>query len=184
MPILKNRKYPVGCLHTSTDILTYIENLPTPEERVEAHDKIEAVERKAMDEMVPQSGISELFKFLHENNVSKSICTRNLIKPVSYLIDSFVPAELQEFKVIVTREFQPPKPKPDPLLHIAKQLNTKPSEMVMVGDSIDDMRSGADAGFITILLENDVNRHLTEDKELVHYSVNQLDDIVNLFESV
>lgn len=170
----------VGCLDKSIDILHFIENLPTIEERVEAHNKIEAVEQRAMDEMQPQSGLIELFQYLNDNDVSKSICTRNLIKPVNYLIDSFVPTELNEFKCIVTREFQPPKPKPDPLLHIARRLNINPSEMVMVGDSIDDMQAGLEAGFTTILLENDVNKHLTKDTTLVHYSVKKLSDIIDL----
>lgn len=174
----------VGCLDRRIDILKFIDQLPDEESKMEAHLKIEAVERKAMAEMEPQDGILELFEFLSRNEISKSICTRNLIKPVNHLIENFIPEDLQNFEHIVTRDFYPPKPRPEPLLHISKQLNIDPTEMIMVGDSIDDMKSGTDAGFTTILLVNNVNRHLIDDKSLAHYNVETLSEIIDLFEEV
>lgn len=39
-------------IDNKTDILSYIEALPTPEERRMAHDKIEKIEEDAMNKMV------------------------------------------------------------------------------------------------------------------------------------
>lgn len=173
----------IGCLDRSIDILTFIEELQDVEARLKAHDKIQAVEKKAMHEMLPQPGMIELFQFLQNNQVTKNICTRNLINPVNYLIDHFIPAPLNEFEQIVTRDFSPPKPRPEPLLYIAKQLNISPEEMIMVGDSIDDMKSGTAAGCTTILLVNTVNRELVSKRSLVHFSVESLSDIIDLLEA-
>lgn len=60
----------------SEDILDYIHSLPTQEQK-EAFEKIQAIERKAMGEQVPQAGLVQLMEFLDHWGVSKGICTRN-----------------------------------------------------------------------------------------------------------
>ncbi|KAK5004351.1 hypothetical protein LTR28_009034, partial [Elasticomyces elasticus] len=58
------------------DILDYIYALPEKEQQ-EAHDKIEAVERKAMKEQKPQAGLISLMEYLDKKRIRKGICTRN-----------------------------------------------------------------------------------------------------------
>ncbi|CAK7264665.1 hypothetical protein SEPCBS57363_001195 [Sporothrix epigloea] len=55
------------------------------------------------------------------------------------------------------------------------------SALIMVGDSIDDMTAGRKAGAATVLLVNDVNRHLAvhEHTDLV---VSRLDDLIDILE--
>ena len=60
----------------SEDILDHIHALPQPEQN-EAFAKIQAIERKAMAEQVPQEGLGELMRFLDGKGVGKGICTRN-----------------------------------------------------------------------------------------------------------
>lgn len=78
---------------------------------------------------------------------------------------------------IVTREFRPPKPSPAGILHIAKSwgvvkesdiVDNKPVArvpipMIMVGDSIDDMISGHEAGAATVLLRSEGKEDLEKD---------------------
>lgn len=59
-----------------TDILDHIYSL-SPEEQEAAHGKIQAIERKAMAEQVPQAGLVTLMEFLDKHGVKKAICTRN-----------------------------------------------------------------------------------------------------------
>ena len=56
------------------------------------------------------------------------------------------------------------------------------SGLIMVGDSIDDITAGRRAGAATVLLVNDVNRHLAnnENTDLV---IAQLDDLVDILEN-
>jgi phosphoglycolate phosphatase-like HAD superfamily hydrolase len=56
------------------------------------------------------------------------------------------------------------------------------SGLLMVGDSIDDMTAGRRAGAATVLLVNDVNRHLAEH---VHTDlvIEKLDELIDVLES-
>ncbi|KAK5782370.1 putative haloacid dehalogenase-like hydrolase PWA37_005374 [Arxiozyma heterogenica] len=173
----------IGLNNKEKDILEFIEELPTTEDKKWAKEKIHEVEIKAMEEMRPQPGLIELMRFLTLNNFSKNICTRNVITPVNYLINKYIPQEWSKFDHILTREFRPTKPYPEPLLHISKLLETEPGQLIMVGDSFDDMKSGHSAGCITILLKNHVNGYLlNEHRNLIDFTVNTLDEIIPLLQ--
>ncbi|KAK9456490.1 HAD-like domain-containing protein [Dipodascopsis uninucleata] len=162
----------------SVDILDHVYSLEIAEQKV-ANEKIRQIERTAMVEMKPQPGLDELMSFLERKGVLKTICTRNFETPVNHLLSTFLPEKL--FHPIVTREFKPPKPSPAGILHIAKHWNIDPKNMIMVGDSVDDMLAGHHAGCATILLESDVNGHLKEAPE-TDAVVPRLDYIINLIE--
>ncbi|QLQ78233.1 hypothetical protein HG537_0A04800 [Torulaspora globosa] len=173
----------VGLQDPSVDILTFIEALPTPVERLEAHRRIQQVESQAMAEMQPQPGLVTLMRFLTINGISKSICTRNLREPVDYLIDRFLPAEYSNFDYILTREFKPTKPSGDPLLHIARSLGIEPANIAMIGDSRDDMLSARAAGCQTVFVHHASNASLLasdEDSQMIDFVVSDLTQLVTL----
>ena len=58
------------------DILDYIHALPE-QQQSDAFAKVQAIERKAMGEQVPQPGMVALMEFLDLRGVMKGICTRN-----------------------------------------------------------------------------------------------------------
>ncbi|KAF2030684.1 HAD-like protein [Setomelanomma holmii] len=163
-----------------TDILDHIYSLPEAEQK-EAHEKIRNIERTAMKSQQPQAGLVELMEHLDSRGIQKGICTRNFDAPVEHLLNTFLPSS--KFHPVVTREFRPPKPDPAGILHIAKQWMHEDggSGLIMVGDSIDDMTAGFRAGAATVLLVNDVNRHLAnhEHTDLV---VKQLDELIGILE--
>lgn len=173
----------VGLQDPAVDILTFIDALPTPEERLEAHRRIQQVEAQAMAEMQPQPGLVTLMRFLTTNGISKSICTRNLREPVDYLIDRFLPAEYSNFDYILTREFKPTKPSGEPLLHISRDLCIEPSHILMLGDSRDDMLAGRAAGCQTVLVHHSANASLLasdEDAQMIDFVVRDLSEVVTL----
>lgn len=53
------------------------------------------------------------------------------------------------------------------------------SELIMVGDSIDDMTAGRRAGAATVLLVNPANEHLAE-HEHTDLVINSLDDLIGI----
>lgn len=61
----------------SIDILEHISDLPTPEARLAAADKIKAVEREGMRSQQPQPGLVELMDYLQARGVRRALCTRN-----------------------------------------------------------------------------------------------------------
>ncbi|KAF2022388.1 HAD-like protein [Aaosphaeria arxii CBS 175.79] len=165
----------------SVDILDHIYALPTASEQEAAQEKIRAIERKAMASQEPQSGLVELMEYLDSRQIQKGICTRNFDAPVEHLLTTFLPKSL--FAPIITREFRPPKPDPAGILHIAKTWMHEDggNSLIMVGDSIDDMTAGFRAGAATVLLVNDVNRHLV-DHEHTDLIVERLDDLIKILE--
>ncbi|KAL2196556.1 HAD-like domain-containing protein [Corynascus similis CBS 632.67] len=56
------------------------------------------------------------------------------------------------------------------------------SGLIMVGDSIDDMTAGRRAGAKTVLLVNDVNRHLA-DHEHTDMVISRLDELIDVLEN-
>lgn len=164
-----------------TDILDHIYSLPDAEQE-EAHEKVRDIERKAMKKQRPQAGLVELMDYLDSRGLKKGICTRNFDAPVEHLLTTFLPSS--KFSPVVTREFRPPKPDPAGILHIAKQWMHEDGgeNLIMVGDSIDDMTAGWRAGAATVLLVNDVNKHLAEHQH-TDLVVKQLDDLVEILEN-
>jgi phosphoglycolate phosphatase-like HAD superfamily hydrolase len=135
-----------------------------------------------MKKQKPQAGLVELMEYLDSRSIQKGICTRNFDAPVNHLLTTFLPSS--KFSPVVTREFRPPKPDPAGILHIAKEWMHEDAgdSLIMVGDSIDDMTAGFRAGAATVLLINDVNKHLAE-HEHTDIVVKQLDDLIEILEN-
>ncbi|PNY25093.1 putative hydrolase [Tolypocladium capitatum] len=170
---------------SSIDILQHIESLP-PSQQPAAVESIRAIERRVMESQVPQPGLTSLMAFLDARRVRKAICTRNFDVPVQNLLTKFLAGSV--FDPVVTRDFRPPKPDPAGILHIAANWGLRgdngvpdASGLIMVGDSLDDMTAGRKAGAATVLLVNDVNRHL-EHHEHTDLVINRLDDLVAILE--
>jgi HAD superfamily hydrolase (TIGR01549 family) len=163
-----------------TDILDHIHALD-PSLQPAAQEKIRAIECAAMKTQEPQPGLVDLMEYLDRRGVQKGICTRNFDAPVAHLLSAFLPGSV--FGPIVTREFRPPKPDPAGILHIAQTWEhpDNGNSLIMVGDSIDDMTAGHRAGAATVLLVNDVNRHLVE-HEHTDLVVERLDDLIEVLE--
>lgn len=177
----------------SEDILDYIHSLPEQQQH-EAFAKIQSIERKAMSEQVPQEGLVALMEFLDGSGVRRGICTRNFDAPVTHLLTHHLPSHLEPFAPIITRDFRPPKPSPAGILHIAQawQLtstasvpetspDSRPLPLIMVGDSVDDMAAGRDAGALTVLLRSAGKEELEGD-ERTDVVVERLDELIGLLE--
>jgi phosphoglycolate phosphatase-like HAD superfamily hydrolase len=80
--------------------------------------------------------------------------TRNTAKTVRYLVQHLK----FDFSAVLTRDFEPVKPAPEPVLHICGQWGIQPAEALVVGDYRDDILCGKAAGTRTCLLLNDNNR--------------------------
>ncbi|KAF2260500.1 HAD-like protein [Lojkania enalia] len=165
----------------ATDILDHVYALPEPQQS-QAQEKIRDIERTAMSLQKPQTGLVELMDYLDRRTIQKGICTRNFDAPVAHLLNTFLPQS--KFDPIITREFRPPKPDPAGILHIAKSWMHQDggNSLIMVGDSIDDMTAGFRAGAATVLLVNDVNKHLAEHQH-TDLVVRRLDDLIPILEN-
>ncbi|KXT14929.1 hypothetical protein AC579_3080 [Pseudocercospora musae] len=112
--------------------------------------------------------------------------------PVNHLLHNHIPSHVNPFAPVVTRDFRPPKPSPAGILHIAhawglvKSSNVpemppeeRPLPLVMVGDSVDDMAAGRDAGALTVLLRSEGKEELETDSR-TDVVISRLDELVTL----
>lgn len=158
----------------TTDILTHIHSLP-PGEQEQAHAAIQAIERRAMAQQIPQAGLVTLMDYLDTHSIRKGICTRNFDAPVAHLLTTHLPKHIMS--PVITRSFRPPKPSPAGILHIACEWGIVGSAdmpevgsrerllpLVMVGDSVDDIEAGYEAGALTVLLRSEGKEELERDE--------------------
>lgn len=167
----------INCPKTS-DILEHVYAMPAAEQDT-AMEAIRDVERRAMTSQTPQPGLLTLITFLETHNLPMGICTRNFDTPVTHLLEKFLAGS--KFHPIVTRDFRPPKPHPAGILHICESWGVSAEGVLMVGDSVDDMTAGYRAGATTVLLVNDVNRHLVE-HDHTDIVIERLDELIPILE--
>ncbi|KAM3425315.1 putative hydrolase [Cercospora zeina] len=178
----------------SEDILDHINALPEPRQ-TEAFDKIKAIESEAMSKQIPQAGLVALMEFLDRHGIKKAICTRNFDAPVNHLLEKHIPSHLNPFDPVITRDFKPPKPSPEGILHIARGWRVENSRgnpmertaevpllpIIMVGDSVDDMAAGRGAGALTVLLKSEGKEELETDAR-TDVAIGTLDELIGLLE--
>ncbi|KAI9207944.1 HAD-like domain-containing protein [Polychytrium aggregatum] len=146
-------------LHASDDIVHKL-NEWTGERRVAAERIIREMEEEALANTQLQPNVHKLLGELQSLRIPLAILTRNAMPSVAHVLENHLPQ--YRFSPIITRDFVPTKPAPDPLLHIARAWGYDPRELIMVGDAKDDLACGTQAGAVTVLLMNEANRHLQE----------------------
>ena len=175
----------------TTDILTHISTLP-PSSQPAANKTLRDIETRYMYLQAPQPGLVPLIDYLDARRVRKAIWTRNWDRPVRSLLNRFLKG--REF-VVVTREWGgEPKPQPGGILSIAEgwglwtgnedgsgEGRPDASQLIMVGDSMDDMLGGRNAGAATVLLLNDHNGHVAT-SGMADLVINRLDDLIQVLE--
>lgn len=164
-----------------------------PDSMEEAESRLQYVETKAMIRQLPTLGVKTTLAGLQSLNIQLGICTRNVPTPVTHFLTNVLNkdthSELEGKFVwdgpIVTREFQPPKPSPEPILHIIEQFSKRigstvdPRDILMIGDSIDDMQAGKGAGCGIVLIKH--NQHGNDkvpDMINVDFVVENLTDLI------
>lgn len=151
----------------STDILEHIQSLPRLESEA-AMKSIQDIEEEAMLQMRAREGLADCLLGLKANGVRVALCTRNFARPVDFFLKKVVAEQLgleASFSPIVDRSFYPPKPRGEPLLHIIKHWGLEAKNVIMVGDSQDDMLAGRRAGCATVLIgESEMDENLVDQR--------------------
>jgi len=124
-------------------------------------------------------GVVNTLNLLKEEGVLLACITN---KPEKFTLPLLEQIGIDQFfdKVVCGDTFDEKKPHPMPLLEVATELNVLPSESVMVGDSVNDIKAAQAAGFYSICVDygyyGDYDVHqLGADVVISHFSdINQL----------
>lgn len=164
----------------SEDILDFVHALPE-ERQKRAHLILKDIEQRTMLKMRPQPGLRDLFSWLRDHKLPFTIQTRNTRGPVDHFLETWLPG-FRLTDPVLTREFYPYKPAPDGLVRISKAWNLEPSDLIMVGDSADDILAATNAGALSVLLRNSQNAHLVSSKH-PDVVIDSLLELIPLLES-
>lgn len=126
--------------------------------------------------------------------------SRSLIKcvfstPVAHFLKHHIPKHATPFSPTITRDFRPPKPSPAGILHIAHAwgITNSPSvpstprwerllPLLMVGDSIDDIEAGYEAGALTVFLRSP-GKEAVEEDERTDVAISRLDELIEILKN-
>lgn len=132
------------------------------------------------DELVMEyPNVYETIKSLHEQGYKLGVVTskaRTTVKMGLKLtkLDAF-------FDVVVTiDDVKKPKPDAEPVLMALAQLQSKPDESIMVGDSIFDIRSGKNAAVTTAAVGWTIKGREALEKESPDYILDDMGDLLNI----
>ena len=161
-----------------TDILTHVSKVADPPASMAL---IKRIEDEGMLAATIAPGVEPLLNYLTARGIRKAILTRNYASPVSHLLSRHLGLRYT-FDPIVTREFYPPKPEPHGIRHIAGLWGCDTRELLMIGDSIDDMAAGRRAGAATVLVGHSGNGEIRV-HEFTDYVVESLDQLIEVLEN-
>lgn len=163
------------------DILKFC-NSKSGIDKEKAFQMVEEFEEEGRQNTKLQPGVCELLRFLSQNGLKRALITRNEQPSVDQFLDMLGdPVNYGgPFTHSLTRDFTPPKPHPAPLLHICKQWEVHPRNVVMVGDHLHDIQCGKDAGSVTMLLNDSKNGDF---KRYADFNVDSLNGIITLITS-
>lgn len=139
------------------DILAAVAAWPDPAARARAHAIIEEVEMAGLARLQLAPGLHGLVASLDRRGLPRGLVTRNNGRAVTaFHAHLHTVAAAPPFTPALAREFQPPKPHPAAIHHCAAAWGVRPTEVVMIGDSlVDDVVAGNRAGAHTILIDHD-----------------------------
>ena len=144
----------IGCPQDMA-ILEFIDAIEDVDERRWIVSLLEDFEMKGAEKSTPCDGACELIRYIQSQKLGIGILTRNGLNPVLRSLEKFPGINEDDFDIIVTRnDSVKPKPSPHGVCLAAERMGVHPSEMIMVGDYIFDIRAGNRAGSITIFLKN------------------------------
>ena len=162
------------------DILDHISSLPSPARALaEAVVVEEEAAGLARTRLRPDSGT--LLAALAARGLRRGLLTRNNDAAMAHTV-AMIHAEAtarglrgETFCTMLSRSFEPPKPSAAPLLHICAQWGVKPSEVIFVGDSSDDMLCARSGGSVAVLIGDD-----EEAKPHADHMVEELSEVLGL----
>lgn len=146
-----------------TPILEHLQQLTDPLEYQRALMIIEAFEINGAAQACWMPGAAELLALLQAHRLPTAILTRNMRSATALCLQ-----RLQiHVDIVLTREDAPAKPDPAGLLHIARQWQRQPAELLFIGDFHFDLSTAKNAGMPSCLYLNDHNQHFRPQADFV-----------------
>lgn len=106
-------------------------------------------ERRLTNKTKPYDGIMEMLTKLQSNSIPMGVCTNKQHFAAEEIVNKLFP-NIKFGSVIGDKKGLPRKPDPTKVLQIAKLFDVKPEYVAYFGDTIVDMKTAHNAGFLSI----------------------------------
>ncbi len=155
-------------------IIDYAER-SSPEERARALEILERHEERAARESELHDGVREMLDYIAQKRLKTALLTRNSRKSVNTVLRK----HNLHFEFIVSRDDAKPKPAPDPIFLLSRQMDIHTDYLLMVGDYKYDIMCGKAAGTKTVLLryQEYVETEVTPD-----FEINSIREVIQVIE--
>ncbi|KAG2487568.1 hypothetical protein HYH03_013847 [Edaphochlamys debaryana] len=134
------------------DLFTVMEAWGEPARIAGAMDTILQIEAEAAKAVSAMPGLMPLLELIREKQVPVALVTRNTPQSVEAFFNLIGPEWAGIFSQVLTREFKYVKPDRRLLAEVAKTWGISPSDMLMIGDSFEDVECGNAAGAASCLI--------------------------------
>ena len=118
------------------------------EEKSEKMFKLVQFELNAVDNARLISGAADIIHAIHRSGTACALLTRNSSECLHRVLDKF---NILKFNCVKSRDNLPPKPHPDSVGNICKELNINPERTICIGDFYYDIQSAKQAGTFSVL---------------------------------
>lgn len=159
---LKDKNYPVSLLR---------------EARNKAYAIIEDEELVSVNQAQLANGAKKLLSFLQGNEIKVVIISRNGMGCIQACIEAL---DIPKPELIISRDevdFEELKPAPRQATMALNKLKLKPTEVVLIGDSLYDIQCGRSLGIRTVLVGR--SKH-TEESLNADFVISSLSDLMEL----
>tara|TARA_R110001592_G_scaffold112297_3_gene310362 strand:- start:205 stop:846 length:642 start_codon:yes stop_codon:yes gene_type:complete len=133
------------------DILSYLADLPTPQQRAEVEQTIHEFEMAGAALSTWMPGAEALLEALARAGISTGIVTRNTRAAFDVCSKRLAIPPI----AVITREDAPAKPDPTGLLNLAAKFSVLPENAIYVGDYVYDLQAARAAGMRSCLYDPD-----------------------------
>ena len=170
----------MGC-PAGVSVLTYIESLEDPAQAGSATEILDRHESKAAAAAELMEGARDLITVIRGKGLPIGIITRNSRSAIDRSFQNFSDLQQTEFDMIITRDDSYRlKPDPEGVIAAAKRFGVDPSTLLLVGDYVDDVAAGNEAGAMTVFFDNRGDR--TFEMPPSTWTISRLAELRALFE--
>lgn len=157
-------------------VLEYMERVDE-KERMRVSSILARFEAQASMDAELNDGAREVLDFVVRKGKKTALLTRNSRRSV----DTVLRKHDLKFDCVVSREDAKPKPSPDPILLIGRELGIESKHLLVIGDYKFDILCGQAAGTKTALL---YNNHEYDMDVVPDFKLKRLTDLIPILEDI
>jgi phosphoglycolate phosphatase-like HAD superfamily hydrolase len=174
-------KAPIGC-PPETDLIEFIQNLPTSAERKQVLSDLETQELKAVAKLDPVAAALETIQFLISKNLRLGIISTMSSKATRLVLQHFRSIPSADVEVSISRAEILQLAAEANLIEIAaEKMNLKAENVLIVATNASEIQAGQRAGAITVRVDpNQKSNPLALTRDFEIQNIQELKDIVRM----